>query len=218
MPSIKRYFKSTWWAFSATEQKSLLPRLLLFIVPTTISVGVFLSFIVFLPVIPSLVLGLAAFVVFFYIMIESDDDLDRFVDNYLSDEDIMDEAKFYTPDEGLIGDDISPRFYQGRGSWVAVGHIDPVHFLEILKILDNFIGTIDDSYLIPMIKHQYALNTYAPRTKRDAIKFVEEGTPNSYPVTTFAGSYDLYIREGAEYPNNFPVTPSPFLFDTRGEK
>mgnify|MGYP003599119069 CR=1 FL=1 len=216
MSSLARALKTTWWIFSATNQRSLLPRILLILIPIVISVGAYFTLVTLMPVIPAVVLAIFALFLFFYLMIINNDEQDGVVDRFLSDEDILEKSPIYEPDPNLltfIGDDIHPKFYQGRGSWIATGHIEPQKFIDIIKILDPFVDTIDDQELLKLVHHRYVVNTYAPRPKRDALKYVPEGTPESYPVTTFSGGYELYT-----YPEDFPVIPSPFLFDTRDEE
>lgn len=205
MTSIKKALKTTWWIFNAANSKaSRVYQWLLLIVPPLAGAGVTLSFLNFVTIIPALLFGIATFIVFLVTMLRTNESQELAVENYLTDQTYIDKSIEFVPDPNLtafLQDDIKPKYYQGAGAWIANGHINPERFIAILKILDPHVDTIDDSDLLNSVEHIYLLNTYAPRTKREAIKIVARDDPDSYPATILTPPYDNYIMKVGTYPN-----------------
>ena len=203
--SFKRALRATWWIFDVTSHRtSYIMRTLLLLIPVLLGVGITLSFLNFLPILPSILFGVVGFIVFLTLMLQTSPEQERIVDRYLSDEDFIDKSVEYIPSPELthfVGDTVRPRFYQGAGAWIAEGHIPPKKFLDSIRIFDTYVDSIADEDLIPLVEHVHLVNTYAPRPRRDAIKIVESDAPNSYPATILMPPYDNYVPEGGTYPS-----------------
>ena len=121
MASFKRALRTTWWIFDVTSHRtSIILRTLLLLIPVLLGIGVTLSFLNFLSLIPSLAFGVVAFIVFLTLMLQTSPEQERIVEQYLSDE------SYYTPDVNLsqfIEDDVRPRFYQGAGACASSEYI-----------------------------------------------------------------------------------------------
>lgn len=205
MASFKRALRTTWWIFDVTSHRtSIILRILLLLIPVLLGVGVTLSFLNFLSLIPSLAFGVVAFIVFLTLMLQTSPEQERIVEQYLSDESYIDKSIEYTPDVNLsqfIEDDVRPRFYQGAGAWIASGHIDPEKFLDVIRVFDPYVDSIADEELIPLVEHVHLVNTFAPRPRRDAVKIVDSDAPNSYPATILMPPYDNYVPQGGTFPD-----------------
>lgn len=219
MVSFKRSFKTTWWIFEVTSHKTaVFLRILLLLIPALLGCGIVLTLSVFLPVIPSILFGAVAFITSLTLMLRTSEEQENVVNQYLSDEFYIDKALEYTPDIYLsefIEDNVHPRFYQGAGAWIAGGHVSPSNFLEIIRVYDPYVDSLSDEDLMPLVQHIYLINTFSPRTRRDAVKMVPQDTPEAYPATVLVPPYDNYLPPGAEFPINAPIVPSPFGFDKR---
>lgn len=223
MVSFKRSLKTTWWIFEITTTKhkhrtAVILRAILLLVPVLLGAGTTLALYTILPLLPALFFGAVSFIVSLTLMLQTDEEQEKIVNQYLSDESYIDQSIEYTPDIYLsefIEDNVHPRFYQGVGAWIAGGHVAPEQFLSVIRVFDPYVDALADEDLLSLVQHLYLINTFAPRTRQDAVRIVPPEVPDSYPATILMPPYDNYVRLGGEFPIDAPITPSPFSFDKR---
>ena len=204
--SFNKSLKTTWNLFNIAPKK--FAHLSLILAPTFTAFGAFFFLALFIPTGIAVLISVALLIGMISIMVSTSEDEDRLVERYLD----PPNQKEYTPPVDINRPrEITPDYYQGAGEWIAPGHLDSFLFIETVREMDPHVRALPDKYVYSLVKHDYVINTYASRTNRDAIKFVPEGTPNSYPVTHIHVPYDHYVHAGYPYPA--PVTPPPYLLE-----
>ena len=208
--SLNKSLHTTWNLFNIAPKRFAHTSMIL--APTLITVGSFFFLAMIIPVGFAVLISAVLFIVTISVMVSTSEEEDQLVQRYL---DPPSQREYIPPvDLSTRPKEIHPDYYQGAGEWIAPGHVDHFLFVETVRELDPYVRALPDRYIYSLVKYGYIINTYSHRTNRDAIKFVSEDTPNSYPVTHIHVPYDHYVH--TRYPYPAPVVDPPSILEDTG--
>lgn len=194
MNFIKKYIKTSWWLFAAsdgTKRDVLLSRLSLIGIPLILGGGIaiFLGITVF-PVVGVLV-GLVVSVVTAFLMVKSSPSVAEQVNTYLHadpEENIVGTTDYIKVYEIQTDSKYKPAFYYGAGEWMCQGHAPIKEFIDAIQEADNILGNIPYQTLEDAVQYHYALETYSEKLHRGVLRIVPKTTPDCTPITRLRAS------------------------------
>lgn len=174
--------KHTWELFSLDEKNPTGDHIVMIATPFILSFGATLVLLKFIPLIASVILGIALFITVSYVMGWND----RYENEMIARRKANTDTSHLYPGE-------MPRQYVGPKRWIALGRVHPDDFLEAVISRDPDFSKLSRDELRNSIEYAYMADTFSARNSSPALKYVSPTTKGAYPVTHLKPPYDYYV-------------------------